>query len=151
VTCCPAKLANVLTVIEPMCAFARECHKQGHVLHILSNIDEETADALCAKYPTFFKLFTHRFISAKMGVIKPNPLIYKTALQQIQKTDPTVTPERCCLVDDRPENTKKARELGWHAVLCAKNEKGVIDVPSIRAEFLSKLSAPAHPNRQQSA
>ena len=57
------------------------------------------------------KYFTVFFSSCYLGVLKPDPLIYRRALQMTQRA-----PEECAFIDDRAGNLKPARELGIHAI-----------------------------------
>ncbi len=50
-------------------------------------------------------------ISAEVGVRKPDPQIFRLALEQLR-----VTAERAVFVDDDPVNVDAARQLGLHAV-----------------------------------
>ncbi|WP_214416769.1 HAD family hydrolase [Sphaerisporangium fuscum] len=49
----------------------------------------------------------HVVSSARVGVAKPDPRIYRIAVDLAE-----VTPERCLFVDDRLENVEAARALG---------------------------------------
>lgn len=51
------------------------------------------------------------FTSCYLGVMKPNPAIYRLALQLAH-----VRPEEAMLVDDRAQNAGAARSVGMHAV-----------------------------------
>ena len=57
------------------------------------------------------KHFMVFFSSCYLGVLKPDPLIYRRALQMTQRA-----PEECGFIDDRAGNLKPARELGIHAI-----------------------------------
>ncbi|HKD41544.1 MAG TPA: HAD family phosphatase [Myxococcaceae bacterium] len=57
------------------------------------------------------KYFTVFFSSCYLGVLKPDPLIYRRALQMTQRA-----PEECAFIDDRLGNLEPARELGIHAI-----------------------------------
>jgi putative hydrolase of the HAD superfamily len=55
-----------------------------------------------------FELFVS---SCFVGIRKPEPKIYRLALDLIQKT-----PEECCFIDDRPINIEGAAKVGMRAV-----------------------------------
>jgi len=57
------------------------------------------------------KFLTVFFSSCYLGVLKPDPLIYRRALQMTQRA-----PEECAFIDDRLGNLEPARELGIHAI-----------------------------------
>lgn len=55
--------------------------------------------------------FDHIFISAEMGLAKPNPEIYQAVTAEIGKD-----PAELVFVDDFIENVKAARGEGWNAI-----------------------------------
>ncbi len=56
-------------------------------------------------------MFTVFFSSCYFGLLKPQPEIYRRALQITQ-----CEPERCIYIDDRPMNVEVAAILGMRAV-----------------------------------
>jgi epoxide hydrolase-like predicted phosphatase len=56
-------------------------------------------------------VFDHIFISAEMGLAKPDPRIYQVVTAEIHKN-----PSEIVFVDDFIENVEAAREQGWQAV-----------------------------------
>ena len=57
-------------------------------------------------------------ISAEVGLAKPNPDIYRLALERLQ-----VTPFEAVFVDDFIENIQSAREVGMHAIHFRNSEQ----------------------------
>jgi putative hydrolase of the HAD superfamily len=55
--------------------------------------------------------FTVFFSSCFLGVHKPDPQIYRLALDLSQRA-----PEECVFIDDRPVNLECARQLGIHTI-----------------------------------
>jgi putative hydrolase of the HAD superfamily len=55
--------------------------------------------------------FTVFFSSCFLGVQKPDPQIYRLALDLSQRA-----PEECVFIDDRPVNLECARQLGIHTI-----------------------------------
>ncbi|MFB9994390.1 HAD family hydrolase [Deinococcus oregonensis] len=51
------------------------------------------------------------FTSCYLGMMKPNPAIYRTALDLAG-----VRPEQAVMIDDRAQNAEAARSVGMHAV-----------------------------------
>jgi len=51
------------------------------------------------------------FTSCYLGIMKPNPAIYRLALELAQ-----VRPEQAVMIDDRAQNAEAARSVGMHAV-----------------------------------
>lgn len=54
---------------------------------------------------------TYRFASHRIGVMKPNPLIYERVEQESG-----VEPSRIAFYDDREINIEGARKRGWHTL-----------------------------------
>ena len=77
----------------------------------LSNFGVAPFEIAEAAYP-FLNEFDQRWISGHMGVIKPEPNIYKTL-----EAESEVTPERLLFTDDRPENIEAAQARGWQTHL----------------------------------
>jgi epoxide hydrolase-like predicted phosphatase len=57
------------------------------------------------------KIFDHIFISAEMGLAKPDTAIYQAVVIELNQ-DPT----ELIFIDDFVENVLAARESGWHAI-----------------------------------
>ena len=55
--------------------------------------------------------FDEIFISAEMGVAKPDPKIYEMVLEKLG-----IAPEETVFVDDSIENIESARKLGMHGI-----------------------------------
>jgi FMN phosphatase YigB (HAD superfamily) len=82
-----------------------------HTTALLSNINELHFNYLKARFPVF-DVFHHLFASYALGAIKPNPSIYKKALETLK-----VKPDEAFYVDDRAELIEKASLLGMRAFL----------------------------------
>lgn len=55
--------------------------------------------------------FDHIFISAEMGMAKPDPMIYRAVTEELEKD-----PAELVFLDDFIENVTAAREEGWNAI-----------------------------------
>ncbi len=69
------------------------------------------------KYP-FLDRLAFKFLSHKLGVIKPNPTIYartEWGIAQLTSNIP-IDPDEILFFDDDMNNCKAASERGWHAV-----------------------------------
>ncbi len=55
--------------------------------------------------------FDEIFISAEMGIMKPNPKIYEMVLEKLD-----VPPEETVFIDDFIQNIEAARKLGMHGI-----------------------------------
>jgi putative hydrolase of the HAD superfamily len=71
--------------------------------------------------------FDHIFISAEMGVAKPDPLIYQAVVSDLQKE-----PSEIVFVDDFIKNVKAARTQGWNAIHFRSREGALVEL----AEYL---------------
>lgn len=73
---------------------------------LLSNINTLHFDYLKTNFPVF-DVFHHLFLSFELKLKKPDPLIYKKALEVLE-----VSPEQAFYTDDRAELIAAARSLG---------------------------------------
>ncbi len=60
----------------------------------------------------FEDAFDFIIVSAEVGLLKPDPAIYRLALDTVGETAP-----RCVLVDDAPENIRGAESVGMRGIL----------------------------------
>jgi epoxide hydrolase-like predicted phosphatase len=89
---------------------------------ILSNAWSEARSFHNAK----FKMNTWvdvQVYSAEVGLLKPDPRIYRIVLDQLQ-----LPAGACVFVDDRPENVQAAQALGMKGVLCRETQQAIDDV-----------------------
>ena len=80
-------------------------------LAVLSNTDPLHVAHLEKTYG-FFKLFPARIYSCSVGASKPNPIIYKEALQACK-----VRAQEAVYVDDVPAYAQAAAQLGMHGIV----------------------------------
>lgn len=92
-------------------AVMRALKAAGVPVHALSNFGRETF-ALAQRHYGFLSEFDRPFISGHLGVIKPDPAIYR-----LVEDDLGLPPERLFFTDDRPENIAAARARGWQTHL----------------------------------
>ncbi len=133
----PKKLVKTCRFIEPMVAFAKECHAQGHRLYILSNWDEETFSLFASLHPEFFALFDGIVLSGSCHMMKPHNDIYQLFLKQCD-----CDPANSIFIDDRPENVTGGEENGIKSVLCTKKHSSLpwsttVNVEEIRHEVMA--------------
>jgi putative hydrolase of the HAD superfamily len=83
--------------------------KEKYRLAILSNINILHFNYIKKNFPVL-NVFHHFILSYKVGVIKPEPLIYRKALQIL-----SVSPENVFYADDRSELVEGAKALGIRA------------------------------------
>jgi HAD superfamily hydrolase (TIGR01509 family) len=88
-----------------------DLHQRGYRVAMLSNLAEFNMLAIARKFPGFFDVSPHNFFSYELGLLKPDPQIYRSACQRLQ-----TTPEQCVFLDDVPENVAGAHAAGMHAI-----------------------------------
>jgi putative hydrolase of the HAD superfamily len=91
--------------------WADELRAAGIRTGILSNLPGPLARALRAT-PGFLDHFDQVTFSCEWGVIKPQPEIYRRAIDELQ-----IAPADALFIDDRPENIEGARAVGLRVEL----------------------------------
>lgn len=81
--------------------------------YLMAMINNESLELNLYRIETFRlrEIFTAFFSSCFVQLRKPDPAIYRLALDVMQKT-----PEQCCFIDDRPLNLEGARQVGIRAI-----------------------------------
>jgi HAD superfamily hydrolase (TIGR01549 family) len=82
----------------------------------LSNMSREVWALLQEKFD-IGALFHFAVLSFEVGLLKPDPRIYRVALEASGEKA-----EACLFVDDTEENIKAAKALGLQTLLCRKSE-----------------------------
>ncbi len=98
-------------VIEPSVVILRELRARGVPVFALSNYGHGTFDMSIPVFP-FLEEFDRSYISGRMGVIKPDPEIYRRV-----EEDCGVRPEGLLFTDDRADNIGAADTRGWQTHL----------------------------------
>ncbi|RMD93445.1 MAG: HAD family phosphatase [Alphaproteobacteria bacterium] len=98
-------------VIEGSVALKRALRAAGVPVYALSNFGSETFEMAEAAYP-FLKEFDRRFISGRLGVMKPDAAIY-----EMLERETGHAASRLLFIDDRPENIAAAEARGWRGHL----------------------------------
>ena len=96
--------------IDGSVAILKALHNRGVPLYALSNWSAETYP-LAAKRFDFLRLFRGMVISGEVGVIKPDPRIFRILLERHR-----IEPSKAVYVDDNPRNAAVARTLGIHGI-----------------------------------
>jgi len=149
----PENLSKTLSPVKEGIKFVQECKDLGLEVLILSNLDAETYELMKIRYPALFELFEEEniFISAKLGVIKPDPQIYDVLLQ-----NRGLDPQACVFFDDQKENIEAAQDCEINAILCPQKKKLFGSEPNIEhlrqelAQLIMENSQPAK-NEEQTA
>jgi HAD superfamily hydrolase (TIGR01509 family) len=98
-----------LTPIPESLALLEELDRTGVDLYCLSNMSHGTWSFLRPRHG-FWSRFKGIVISAELGVVKPDPAIYRHLLQAY-----ALAPAETVFLDDRPANVEGARRAGIHA------------------------------------
>lgn len=88
----------------------------GKRLYVLSNYPDKAFQHIYDKYD-FFKLFDDVVVSARIGLTKPNPEIYRYVLKKY-----ALDPARTLFIDDTHNNIEAALALGIQGI--CKNRPG---------------------------
>lgn len=93
----------------------KQCDRLGYNQYILSNFEKEAFERAYTneKNQELFRYIAREniVISGECGMIKPYRCIYEYFLEKYD-----LKPEECLLIDDRPENTRRARLCGMYAI-----------------------------------
>ena len=87
-----------------------ELKKNNYFCYVLSNWSAETFIGMTEDYP-FLKQFDGLLISGQDNLIKPDPAIYKLAIQRFG-----LVPEKTVFIDDKLENIEIAENLNFKTV-----------------------------------
>ncbi len=85
-------------------------HQRGAGLALLSNMPVGLARRLDAA--DWLTPFSPRFFSGPLGLVKPDPRIFRHVLAELR-----AEPEQVVFVDDSPANVAAAQNLGLRTVL----------------------------------
>ena len=95
--------------IEGSIALLRALRAKGIPVFALTNFGDDSFTYAQTQYD-FLAEFDRAYVSARMGVIKPDPEIYLRL-----QADCGIAPQRLIFADDKIENIDAARALGWKA------------------------------------
>ena len=84
--------------------------KNNYFCYVLSNWSAETFIGMTEDYP-FLKQFDGLLISGQDNLIKPDPAIYKLAIQRFD-----LDPQKTVFIDDKLENIETARKLNFNTI-----------------------------------
>lgn len=96
--------------IEGTVEILKRLKKAGASLYALTNFSAETFPIMRRRYK-FLKLFEHILVSGEVGMVKPNPKIYKLLLKKIDRPA-----EKCLFIDDSAVNIAAAAGLGFDTI-----------------------------------
>lgn len=89
----------------------RALRSKGVPVFALTNFGIESFEFAETRYP-FLTEFDRRYVSGRMGCVKPHALIY-----EMVEADCKIAPEKLLFTDDRQENIDRAQSRGWQTHL----------------------------------
>ncbi len=103
-------LDTIPGTIPDSVAVLTELKRQGVPCHAITNFSAELWPVTVAAYP-FLGLFDIAVVSGEVGLIKPDPEIFRLLCRRA-----ATTPERAIFIDDMPVNVAAAAALGFDAI-----------------------------------
>ncbi len=100
---------RIFTPVEPMWECVRQLKSAGHRLILFSNTNGIHCPWVFENYPDF-ALFDAAVLSYNTGFIKPQPEIYRHAIDTH-----ALVPAETLYIDDLPENIAAGREFGFNS------------------------------------
>ncbi|MCP9199732.1 HAD family phosphatase [Gramella sp. GC03-9] len=107
--------------------------EKDYKLILLSNTNENHIQNIKKRVPFFedFKnCFDAFYLSHEIGMRKPDPRIFEFVLEHHD-----LKPEECLFVDDTPENTEAAANLGFHTWNIEPTREDIIDLFTTKSEL----------------
>ena len=111
------KLLNLFEINNDMAQLYTKLRKNGFKIVLLSDQSKEWWRILDEKYK-ISSYFDFVVVSAIIGIHKPNPEIYKYALDKSESK-----PEECIFTDDLADNLTPAMEFGIETILFENSEQ----------------------------
>lgn len=105
------------TVLPEGVAALKSIKAHGKKTYVLSNYHDAAFDYAVEKHD-FFRLFDGAVVSARVGMVKPDPAIYRYLTDQFQ-----LDPARTLFIDDTNANVEAALHAGWQALHYNENGK----------------------------
>jgi glucose-1-phosphatase len=102
---------------------------KNYRLALLSNTDPIHMSQEEVRFP-FFRFFPIRIYSYRVGMSKPDPLIYRAALKACN-----VRAEEAVYIDDVPDYAKAAQRLGMAGIIFQSPEQLQSDLKSLGIRF----------------
>lgn len=116
-------LSSQQNLAEDVAAIIDALAKQGHTLHVISNIGSACYQRISHRYPDTFKNFSSVTTSNTRDqegnlIKKPDTRFFENYLRKHK-----LKPEQITFIDDRVRNVAAATNLGMHAILFKNAEQ----------------------------
>ena len=96
--------------IDGTVAILERLKRDGYSLHALTNFSTETFPLVRKRYD-FLNLFETILVSGEVGLIKPDPAIYRLLLEKVGRPA-----QDCLFIDDSLKNVAAAQALGFDVI-----------------------------------
>jgi HAD superfamily hydrolase (TIGR01509 family) len=107
---------DIFTLNQPIVELIESLHQKDIPLHLLSNTNAIHVPFFEKSYPVF-NCFEGRIYSHEVGCMKPNPEIYRIAIDTL-----ALEPAETVYVDDLPANCAAGREAGLESICYNKDD-----------------------------
>lgn len=108
-----------MPVHQEMLDFVSDLKRHGYVTGIISTTVESTAKEVRAHGG--YELFDPVILSCDVGYAKPDPEIYRIALERL----PSILPNEVIFLDDREMCLPPAQQLGMHTILVKDSTQAI--------------------------
>lgn len=119
-------LLGQLSAYPEMVDEVRALGADGYAVALVTNNVKEGSAAWRSMLPVD-ELFPVVVDSSEVGVRKPNPAIYRLALERLGG----IAPERAVFLDDAPGNVDGARRAGLHAILVTEPAAAIAELRTL--------------------
>jgi epoxide hydrolase-like predicted phosphatase len=120
---------NKMPYFEDILSFVKKLKEDGYVVGMISTTVAITAADIRAHGG--YDLFDPVVLSCDVGYAKPDPEIYKLAMQRL----PGIRPEEVIFLDDRAVCLPPAQAIGIHTVLVANPAQAIADTNRLLAQY----------------
>jgi 2-haloacid dehalogenase len=96
--------------VEGSVNLLRRLKQAGHPLYALTNFSAEKFPLVRRRYE-FLGLFEYILVSGEVGLVKPDPAIYRLMLEKVRHPA-----SQCLFIDDSHKNVAAAQALGFDTI-----------------------------------
>jgi 2-haloacid dehalogenase len=96
--------------VEGSVKLLRRLKQGGHPLYALTNFSAEKFPLMRRRYE-FLGLFEYILVSGEVGLVKPDPAIYRLMLEKVRHPA-----SQCLFIDDSHKNVAAAQALGFDTI-----------------------------------
>ena len=118
-----------MIVIPEMNRLVADLKAKGIIVGVLSNVIPNTENAI--RLNGGYDGFDFTVLSCDMGKAKPDPKLYKIAINEVQKRIPSIKTNEIVFIDDQDINLNPARKLGLRTVLAKNSEDTIAEIKEL--------------------